>query len=221
MIKLAIFDMDGLLIDSEPLWLKAHNKAYKPLGAKMTRRQHIAVTGLRTAQAVEVVYREQPWQGKSVDEVGAEIEKEATRLIKQEITLKPGVHHVLQVFKKAGIPVAIASSARASVIDAVVDTLQIREHFDHIYSAQYEEHAKPHPGVFLSVAKHFGVNPRDCVVFEDAPNGVLAAKAARMVCVAVPEPENRDEKFIRTADVILGSLAEFDAKLLGRLSRGA
>ncbi len=209
--------MDGLLIDSEPLWLKAHNKVYKPLGVTLSRQQHLAITGLRSEQAVEVVYRGQPWQGRSVPEVARDVEKEAARLIKKEITLKPGVHHVLSIFKKAGLPVAIASSARASMIDAVVDTLEIREHFDHIYSAQYEEHAKPHPGVFLSVAKHFKVKPQDCVVFEDAPNGVLAAKAARMVCVAVPERGNHDNKFIKTADAVLGSLEEFDSNLLERL----
>lgn len=219
MIKAAIFDMDGLLIDSEPIWLKAHQKAYKPFGIKFTRAEHIMITGMRTEQAVETVHDRHPWSGKSIAEVGAEIEEEAVRLIKKEVSLKPGVHKVLRICKEAGLPVSIASSSKSKVIDAVVETLQIREHFDHIYSAQYEEHAKPHPGVFLSVAKHFKVRPRDCLVFEDAPNGVLAAKAARMVCVAVPEPENRDNKFVRTADAVLGSLEEFDAKLLERLGR--
>ena len=138
-------------------------------------------------------------------------------LIKEEGVLKPGVHQVLSVCKKAGLPIAIASSSTQAVIDAVVDTLEIREHFHHIYSAQFEPYGKPHPGVFLKVAEHFKVAPRECVVFEDSPAGVLAAKSAGMLCVAVPEPLNKKDKFIHTADAVLGSLEEFDASLLEKL----
>ena len=99
----------------------------------------------------------------------------------------------------------------------MVDKLKVREHFDHIYSAQNEPYGKPHPGVFLSVADHFGVTPPDCLVLEDSPSGVLAAKSARMKCVAVPDKDHTNHKFIQAADVILGSLEEFDQALLKQL----
>lgn len=219
MIKAMIFDMDGLLIDSEPLWKRGHVKAFKEVGIDFDERHHKLMLGQRTNDAIRNVHRHYPWEGKSPDHVEAVTVKEVIELIKKEITLKPGVHEVLALCKKQGLPVAIASSARPEVIDTVVDTLEIREHFDHIYSAEYEEYGKPHPAVFLKVAKHLKVAPQDCVVFEDAPAGVIAAKAAQMKCVAVPESDSEGHPFLGAADVVLGSLEEFDAAMLRRLGQ--
>ncbi len=217
MIKAIIFDMDGLLIDSEPLWKRAHTKVFKEVGLDFTAEHHELMLGQRTGAAIKDVYRHEPWDGLSTEEVEALTIKEIIALMKKEITLKPGVHQALSVCKKAGLPVAIASSSRPEVIDAVVDTLEIREHFKHIYSAEYEEYGKPHPAVFLQVAKHFKVAPQDCLVFEDSPAGVLAAKAAKMQCIAVPEDESKGHVFIKTADAVLGSLEEFNEALLQKL----
>jgi mannitol-1-/sugar-/sorbitol-6-/2-deoxyglucose-6-phosphatase len=221
MIKAVIFDMDGLLIDSEPLWFQAQRLVFKKAGIHAATPEDWAnMWGRRTDEAVEYIYGRYPWKGHSVKEVAGMIDHEVIDIIKRHVKLKPGVHHTLSVCKKAGLPLAVASSSAVRIIDAVVDTLEIREHFDHIYSAQFEEYGKPHPGVFLKVAKHFKVLPRDCLVFEDSPNGARAAKAAKMICVAVPEPKNRNDKSIRSADVVLGSLEEFDEDVLARLSRG-
>lgn len=211
--------MDGLLIDSEPLWQRVNYAVYKELGVEITKERRLNMIGRRTLENAEHLYSQYGWKGPSPRQVEAKLRREMVRLIGQEGTLMPGVHQVLQICKKAGLPVAIASSSTTDIIDKVVDTLEIREHFDHIYSAQFEPYGKPHPGVFLKVADHFKVSPHDCLVFEDAPSGVLAAKAARMVCVAVPEPAARDNKFIKTADLILGSLEEFDAGALKQLGK--
>ena len=217
MIKVAIFDMDGLLIDSEPLWQRVHRQVFKKAGVNITTRHDQMMLGHRTNEAVEIIYRDQPWEGMALQEVEAMITREIIVAIKKDGVLKPGVHEALSVCKNADLRVAIASSSPPEVIAAVVDTLEIREHFEHIYSAQFEELGKPHPAVFLSVAKHFKVAPQDCLVFEDSPAGVLAAKAAKMICIAVPEHESKEHAFIGAADEILGSLEEFNQALLTRL----
>jgi len=220
MIKAAIFDMDGLLVDSEPLWRQVVAEAYKKLGIELTEEHHSIMGGQSTRENALYMHHRHQWKGQTPEELADAITAEVADRIKQgEVLLKPGVHQVLSVCKKAGLSVAIASAADQIVIDAVVDTLEIREHFHHIYSAQYEEYSKPHPGVFLQVARHFKVIPQDCLVFEDSPNGVLAAKAARMRCVAVPDYTPGSHPFIRTADVVLDSLEEFDEVLLERLNR--
>lgn len=217
MIKAVIFDMDGVLIDSEPLWKRAHKKAFGQVGIDFNDDHHKLMLGQRTNDAIRSVHRQYPWEGASADEVEDVTIKEVIALIKQKGVLKPGVLEALAVCKKAGLPVALASSSRPDVIDAVVDRLEIRGHFKHIHSAEYEEYGKPHPAVFLRVAKHFKVAPQDCLVFEDSPAGVIAAKAAQMHCIAIPEAESEGHAFIATADMVLGSLEEFDAAMLKQL----
>lgn len=209
--------MDGLLVDSEPLWQQVMVRVYKDLGIELTKEHHIRMTGQRTVDNLVYLFEEHGVKDRVPEKVEAAINKEVIGLIKNDIALMPGADHALKVCKRAGLPVAIASSANPAVIDAVVDALEIREHFDHIYSAYYEEYGKPHPAVFLKVAKHFKVSPHECVVFEDSPAGVLAAKSARMACVAVPNMASGDHPFLQPADVILNSLEEFDEATLRSL----
>lgn len=211
--------MDGLLIDSEPLWAKAFKQAFQAVDVKITDQDMLDIRGGRPSESIEHFYNKYRVNGYPAAKMEALILENMVALIKKEGQLMPGVHNALQVCKKASLPVTIASSSPMPLINAVTETLKIREHFCHIHSAQFEAYGKPHPGVFLKVAEHLKVRPADCLVFEDSPSGVLAAKAARMKCVAVPEPEAKDNPFIQTADIILDSLEKFDAGMLARADK--
>jgi len=104
---------------------------------------------------------------------------------------------------------SIASSSHMDLIDAVVDTLKIRQDMQVLQSAEYEPYGKPHPGVYLSAAKALGYIPKNCLVFEDSPNGVLAAKAAQMMCIAVPSKDVKNDKRFVIADKVISSLEDF------------
>jgi len=210
--------MDGLLIDSEPLWQKTNNRIFKKhLGIELTLEHHIEMRGRDLMENIEYFSAGHSWQGMTPAKIEKMIINEMVRLIKSNITLKPGAHQALQICKRAKLPVAIASGSAMKIIEAVVDTLEIREHFHHIYSAQFEPYGKPHPGVFIKVAEHFKVRPADCLVFEDSPSGVLAAKAAKMKCISVPPPEVRDNPFVQTADIIINTLEKFDKAMLAKV----
>lgn len=214
MIKAVIFDMDGLLVDSEPLWRKAEVTPFKNIGVAPTKTQVHQLLGRGVHAYVAHFYREQPWEGSSVDEVVQQIIDNQVDLLQRESVLKPGVLQTLKLCKKAGLRLAVASSSPNRIIDTVVDSLKIRQYFDRIYSGVNEAYGKPHPGVFITTAGLLHVQPYNCLVFEDAPSGVLAAKAARMQCVAVPEPNVKNHPFIRIADLIIDSLEEFNAAML-------
>lgn len=113
---------------------------------------------------------------------------------------------------------AIASSSSNEIINTVVNTLGIRDYFVQIYSAEHEIHGKPHPGVYITTASLLSVLPHRCLAIEDSPSGVLAAKAAKMVCVAVPASENRSHPYIQIANAIVDSLEDIDDKLFKTLS---
>lgn len=217
MIKAAIFDMDGLLIDSEPLWGRADEAALKTVGVTLTTEDIHNALGRGIANAVTYWYQQHPWQGRSCEDVTAAIIDSFLTIVEEEGKLKPGVHRTIEICKQAGLPLAIASSSPRNVINPIVDKLQIRDFFDEIYSAEHEPYSKPHPGVFITAANTLDVAAEECLVFEDAPSGVLAAKAAKMHCIAVPEPDVKSNRFIQTADVVLDSLEEFTADMLASL----
>ncbi len=104
----------------------------------------------------------------------------------------------------------MASSSQYRLIDTALDHFGLRHHFALVHSAEDETWGKPHPAVFLTAAAKLGAAPRRCLVWEDAPAGVLAAKAASMACIAVPEHGEEHQPAFALADVVLGSLLEMD-----------
>jgi mannitol-1-/sugar-/sorbitol-6-/2-deoxyglucose-6-phosphatase len=217
MIKAVIFDMDGLLIDSEPLWARAFTAAFKTIDVTITYDDMLAVRGKRNPESVAYLYHKHKIKDRSPAAIEALIQTDMIAMIKQEGKLLPGVHHAFEVCQQAGLPMAIASSSSEAIIDTVMDTLKIRNFFAHIYSGQHEKIGKPHPQVFITTAALLDVRPEDCLVFEDAPAGVLAAKAAKMQCIAVPEAAHKNDRFIQIADLVLDSLEAFKTSMLARL----
>ncbi len=214
MIKAAIFDMDGLLIDSEPHWDTAKRKNFDSIGVKLSKAQEDDHRGRRISENIEHIFLDQPWVGPSQKEVSNSIVQDVIDLIKLKGRLKDGVIEAINLCNKLNIKLAVASSSPDKLIDVVLDTFDLRKHFNIVYSADNEEYGKPHPGVFISTAKLLSVPVQQCLVFEDAPSGVLAAKAAKMVCIAVPEANLKNDKYVQTADVILDSLSNLTEDLI-------
>lgn len=221
-IKAVIFDMDGLLIDSEPLWQEAGSEALSPFGIRLSDEQYHSSTGLRTPEWVAHWFSVYAVQHADKQPVIDQIEENAIQKIKEKGIAMPGVLPVLDFFREKGMTIGLASSSPLRLIDVVVDRLGIRSYFFRIASAEKLPYGKPHPQVFIDCADALSVRPDQCLVFEDSFNGMIAAKAAKMKCVVVPAIGTHTQMKWNAADHVMTSLTDWDEatmqKIMGRIS---
>jgi mannitol-1-/sugar-/sorbitol-6-/2-deoxyglucose-6-phosphatase len=216
-IRAVIFDMDGLLIDTEPIWRRAEIEVFGRLGLHLTEEQCLETMGVRLLDVVALWYGRRPWQGPSPAEVAREIEDAVIRHVRVEGEPKPGVCDALAAVHDAQLPIAIASSSSEALIDAVVEKLDIAPYIQVRCSGDAEPQGKPHPGVYLTAARSLGVAPDVCLALEDSPNGVLSAKGAGMICIAVPDPNFASDPRMQQADLVLPSLEQLTPSLIDEL----
>ncbi|WP_313124526.1 hexitol phosphatase HxpB [Pseudescherichia sp.] len=208
-ILAAIFDMDGLLIDSEPLWDRAELEVISSLGVDVSRRHEMPDTlGLRIDMVVDLWYAMQPWSGPGKQEVTDRIIQRTLSLVEERRPLLPGVREALALCKAEGLKIGLASASPLYMLEKVLSLFELSDYFDALASAQTLPYSKPHPQVYLDCAAKLGVDPLTCVALEDSVNGMIAAKAARMRAIVVPAEENRQDPRYALANVKLKSLAQ-------------
>lgn len=216
MIQAVIFDMDGLLIDSEPFWKAVEIEVFRKVGVELTFEKCLKTVGLRIDEVVTYWHERYPWDNISKEAIATEIVDKMIERITNEGEALPGVYDVIEFFWNKKIPMAIASSSYLRIIEAVVKRLKLNGFFDVIYSAEFEQYGKPNPATFISTAKKLNVPPTTCLVFEDSLNGVIAGKAARMTTVAVPEVYY--PQFV-IADKVLRSLNDWNDDTFHEVNR--
>lgn len=216
-ILAAIFDMDGLLIDSEPLWDRAELDVMASLGVDITRRHELPDTlGLRIDMVVDLWFAQQPWSGPDRQEVTNRVIARAITLIEETRPLLPGVREAVALCKAQRLLVGLASASPLHMLEKVLTMFELRDSFDALASAEKLPYSKPHPQVYLDCAAKLGIDPLTCVALEDSVNGLIAAKAARMRAIVVPAEENQHDPRFALANVKLNSLTELTAAhLLG------
>ncbi len=219
-IAAVIFDMDGLLIDSEPFWRRAEMEVFADVGVTLTDEMCLHTMGLRLDAVVQHWFQRAPWSGKTQAKVVSEISTRVAELITAHAEPLPGVPDALAFFKVRGLPVALCSSSPMNVIDAALAKLSLTGRMRAVCSAEGETHGKPHPAVYLTTAAKLGVEPASCLAFEDSMNGCIAAKAARMKVVAVPDAHAAHARF-SFCDATLHSLRALDEQLFTRLNGSA
>ncbi|MCF8213738.1 MAG: hexitol phosphatase HxpB, partial [Chitinophagaceae bacterium] len=185
----AIFDMDGLLINSEPLWYEAAQECLMKFGMTIGEEQYVETTGLRTKEFL------QHWFGVfEIDQAHIpSAEKEITDLVIAKVmdggAMMEGVAETMELVKQSSLKVGLASSSPLALIKAVLDRINMQEYFSAICSAEFLPFGKPNPQVFINCAIELDSHPAACICFEDSFNGMIAAKAARMKCIVVPHPD--------------------------------
>jgi|SRR5688500_5795822 len=216
-ISAVIFDMDGLLIDSEPFWQEAGKETLEVYNAVLSDEQYHSSTGLRTKEWVHWWFSHFGIDGTHASDAEAAIINKALEKIGMNGQAMAGVEYLFDFFIRKKMKIGLASSSPVALIELVAEKLNIRRHLHATTSAEDLTFGKPHPQVFLDCAEQLGVSPLECLVFEDSLNGVIAAKAARMKCVAVPDAAFRKDPRWVVADVVLNSLEEFDEETLNKL----
>lgn len=209
--KAVIFDMDGVIIDSEGLWRQAQQGALSRWGASVSDEECIKLTQGKRLDEIAQTWCDYCRLSVSPAQLEGEIRRLVTLLIAQNGEAMPGVQAVLSFFNREGIQLALATSSSHQVIDAVLTKLQFRHYFSVICSADDESHGKPHPAVYLTALRKLRLPAGDCLVLEDSCSGFRAAQAAGIKAVIISEDYQQSD--FRSAAAGYSSMKELLAAL--------
>lgn len=215
MIKLVIFDMDGLMIDSEPLHQKAFDLVFQKYQKNLTEEDNNKYyVGIADKDAAEdmVTRFNLPI---SATELVRQKQLAYKTIAASQVSPQEGLFALLKNLQRAGYKKVIASSSMLEEIKLIIRGLKIEEYIDGYFSAEQVPHGKPAPDLFLFAAKEMEINPENCLVLEDAPSGIQAAVAAGMQSFAIPSRETKGEDFTGATKILdsLGSVFENVQKL--------
>jgi beta-phosphoglucomutase-like phosphatase (HAD superfamily) len=216
MIGAIIFDLDGLLVDSEPCWDQVRQKVAAEYGQTWTQADQHLVMGVSTAFWADYMIGRLKLK-MSQPEVIERVVSEMLSIYRTHIPYLPGAIQAVHLAARL-YPTALASGSERSLIDVVVHDAAMSGKFQAVVCTDDLPHGKPAPDVYLEAARQLGVNPETCVCVEDSSKGILAGKTAGMKVVAVPDMRfSPDWGVIQQADIVLKSLDEFTAELIQSL----
>ncbi|NSW90110.1 MAG: HAD family hydrolase [Firmicutes bacterium] len=205
MLEAVIFDMDGVIIDSEPIYHEVEMGMFKEFGLDLTDKHRHMYAGVRTVD-MWVELKEKYDIPLSIEEL-VKIEAERVRAcLKAKNAIEPvcGIRELLEKLHKNNIKIALASSSSMADIEIVLNETGLKEYFSVIVSGDHVERGKPAPDIFLHAVSKLGAEPENCIVIEDASSGVKAAKAARLKCIAYRNP-NSGNQDLSEADMVVES----------------
>lgn len=208
-MKAVIFDMDGVIIDSEPMHTAVAVETMAHFGAKVDIEDMERFAGM-TMEAIFSALKAEHRIAAPLEEIVARQENGILKHIMEDGN-RPidGILRLLDALKERKVPAAVASSSPKKLIEAVVESLKIKDCFVHLVSGEEVACGKPRPDVYLETARRLGVEPADCLVIEDSRNGTIAAKEAGMTCIGFQNLNSGNQDLSR-ADVVVGALTQID-----------
>ncbi|MCF6185519.1 MAG: hexitol phosphatase HxpB [Bacteroidales bacterium] len=208
MTEAVIFDMDGVIIDSEPFWEEAEIELFNKYGVPMTLEMCQDMKGRKIDEVVQLMHERYHFSGISVKDLTAEVIAKMQELIALRGEAMEGLHELLDYLKLKNYHIALASSSKMELIVAVTQKLKIKQYFEAMHSAEHEPAGKPEPYVYLSTAKALNIAPEKCIAIEDSYLGLQSAKNAGMKTIAIPEKNIFEDEKFSIADYKIKNLKE-------------
>jgi len=217
MTKAVIFDMDGVIVDSEPMHKQVSMEILKSFGVDVEQRDIEAFAGAPEKYIWSTLKNRHNLSLEADELVSMKMTRYFEKLC-ANTEMKPieGILELFEDLRNNNLKLAIASTSPMNVIERVVSVFNIAKYFDTIVTGDYVEKGKPEPDIFLYTAKKLGVNPDECVVIEDSGNGVKAAKKAGMKCIGFRNP-NSGNQDLTLADKVIESFSESTCSEISRL----
>ncbi len=212
----AIFDMDGTLFDTEKFYTRGWIETADDFGVKRKPALAAAMCGRSLKEMPDIVQGFYP--GIDAEEYARRVVRFAEKRMEEDFEMLPGVAEILKFFRANKIPMAIASSSGVNVIERNVKRIGIEKYFDALVGGNTVANGKPAPDIFLKAAEEIKVAPENCYVFEDSPNGIRGARAAKCVAIMIPDQIQPTSEIRDLADGIFDDMYEaLDAIKRGKI----
>jgi mannitol-1-/sugar-/sorbitol-6-/2-deoxyglucose-6-phosphatase len=210
--KAVIFDMDGVIVDSERLWKQAEKEVFSSLGVVVTEEHSKLTESMTTSEVTAFWFSKFPWQHKSLELVEQSVVSKVIELIDTEECTINGVREFIEGLKIKKYKIGLATNSPHKIIPAVLQKLDIIHLFDTVSSAEFEEKGKPDPAIYLTTAHKLNVSANNCIAIEDTYSGMLAAKNAGMTVVAFTN--GRKNSSFGIEDYTIDHFGEVDIDIL-------
>lgn len=208
MIKAYIFDMDGVMIDSEPLWEKTETILLGRRNIDYDPDYRDKILGLKQEDSGKLL-KDTFNLKEAVEDIVTERLDILTTIYEKELEMMPGLVPLLDKLRGNEMPIGVASSSPLRVINFVLHMFSLEEYFSSVVSGDCAREGKPHPEIYIKSAEKLGVQPHECIAIEDSINGVRSAISAGMYCIAMPDKRLSQDKF-KDAHIITESLLHID-----------
>ena len=206
-IHAVVFDLDGLLVDSEPVQIEAWDRFLALHGKALTPQLLQTLYGLRVWDTARVLIDQLGLQ-MDVDEVVRDRDRLFFQMLPGRLDSMPSARETVQSLKDAGVRLALATSGHRRYVDVVLGVLHLSGAFEAEVTGDMVMHGKPAPDIYMAAADRLRLSSSSCVALEDAPNGIASAKDAGMICLAVPNQMTANVSGFDRADAVLGSLSD-------------
>jgi HAD superfamily hydrolase (TIGR01509 family) len=214
MIDAVVFDLDGVLIDSEQVWDEARRTLAAERGGRWNERASRDMMGMSSTEWSSYMH-DDIGLAEPPEEISAEVVRRLQEIYRERLPLLPGAVDAVERLA-ARWPLAVASSSNRELIDLVLELSGLDGHFRATVSSEEVARGKPAPDVYVEAARRLGVPPARCAAVEDSENGILSAKEAGMRVLAIPNPHYPPaEDALAAADDVLGSLDELTPERIG------